>query len=68
MACLDGLVPGHLPPDIQTLRPPPHSRRSILSPEKEKKRNKHPISTHAYTDFNQTPPHTPALSNRSKQI
>jgi hypothetical protein len=37
MACLDWLVPDHPPPGTQTLLPPLHSRRSILSPEKEKK-------------------------------
>jgi hypothetical protein len=46
MAYLGWLVPDHLPPDTQTLPLPPHSRRSILSPEKEM--TTHAISIHAY--------------------
>jgi hypothetical protein len=51
MACLDGLVPDHPPPDTQIFPPPLHSRRSILSPEK--KRNIHTISILAYMKFTQ---------------
>jgi hypothetical protein len=67
MACLAGLVPGHPPPDIQTLLPLLHSRRSILSPEKEKKHtyNKHSCIHVVHSDNINQLKH---LSTRSKQV
>jgi hypothetical protein len=41
MACLEWLVPDLLLLDIQRLPPPPHTRRSILWPEKLTTYNKH---------------------------
>jgi hypothetical protein len=49
MACLEWLVPDPLLLDIQRLPPPPHTRHSILSPEKLTTHNKHTCIQNSHT-------------------